>query len=97
MWSNNWDWLDKGIPPTEWGRKVMKMMVLQGVELVGIKSILHKQDIEFHHKGKAPRKVSSSSNDYNSNNDDDGNNGVVALVRPVEELVAMVVVIMLVK
>ena len=75
----------------------MKMMVLQGVELVGIKSILHKQDIEFHHKGKAPRKVSSSSNYYNSNNDDDGNNGVVALVRLVEELVAIVVVIMLVK
>ena len=82
-------------------KQFLKMMVPQAVELVGVKAMLHKKDIDFRPKSKTPRKISLSSS---SDDGDDGDSkGVVALVGVVEELVALVrvleemVVVMLVK
>ena len=91
------DWLDKGLPPNEEGRETVHEDDGATNRRVSRRTsnATQERDIDSNRKGKAPKTISSSSSS------DDGDNGgavggVVALVRVLEEMVALVAV-MLVK
>ena len=91
------DWLDKGLPTNEEGRETVHEDDGATNRRVSRRTsnVTQERDIDSNRKGKAPKTISSSSSS------DDGDNGgaiggVVALVRVLEEMVALVAV-MLVK
>ena len=95
--SDNLDWLDKGLPTNEEGRETVHEDDGATNRRVSRRTsnVTQERDIDSNRKGKAPKTISSSSSS------DDGDNGgaiggVVALVRVLEEMVALVAV-MLVK
>ena len=84
--SDNLDWLDKGFPSNEEGRETVHED--DGATNCRVSrrtsNATQERDIDSCRKGKAPRTISSSSSS------DDGDNRAIGGVGVVEELVALV-------
>ena len=64
--SNNLDWLDKGLPPNEESRETTHEDDGATSRRVSRRTntTTQERDIDSHHKGKAPKTVSSSFNSH---------------------------------
>ena len=104
--SDNLDWLDKGHPPNEEGRETVHEDDCATNRRVSrcTSNATQERDIDSRHKGKAPRTIFSSFSSDDGDNEGSRRGGgtsgaieeLVALVRVLEEMVALVAV-MLVK
>ena len=97
--SDNLDWLDKGLPTNEEGRETVHEDDGATNHKVSrhTNNATQERDIDSHRKGKVPRTISSSSSSDDADNEGSRRGGgtsgdsigVVALVRVLEEIVAL--------
>ncbi|RVW41384.1 hypothetical protein CK203_095183 [Vitis vinifera] len=101
--SDNLDWLDKGLPTNEEGRETVHEDDGATNRRVSrcTSNATQERDVDSRRKGKTPRKISSSSSSDDADNEGSRRGGgtsgdsigVVALVRVLEEIVALGAVI----